>query len=78
MGLTREVMECVKCSGWGFVLGTDTEDKFGDICDCGCDIHRPMSPSEHAELQMAHDRARVKAATAIHMKAFDSIVSAFR
>jgi hypothetical protein len=50
--------ECRLCRGWGFVLGTDTPDKWGKICDCGCDIHAPANESERAILQAAHDKVR--------------------
>jgi hypothetical protein len=46
---------CPECLGWGFRLGTDTEDHFGELCSRGCDIHRPMNQSEVAELQRSHD-----------------------
>jgi hypothetical protein len=69
---------CPECLGWGWTLGTDTGDTFGNNCSRGCEPYCPQNKSESFALQEAHDRARLKAATAIHMKAFDKIMSAFR
>ncbi len=55
--LEQDAPECRRCEGWGVVLGTDTEDSHGQICDCGQAFTRPVG-AEKAELEAAHARAR--------------------
>ena len=51
---------CPSCKGRGVALGTDTEDKHGEPCGCGCDFQRPATDAEKADLQRLHDSARKK------------------
>ena len=55
--MEKDQEPCPLCRGWGFVLGTDTPDKWGELCPNLCDINYPISKAEKVQLQAAHDRA---------------------
>ncbi len=53
-----DLAECQRCEGWGVVLGTDTEDSYGAVCECGRAFDRPRGAEVEERLAAAHARAR--------------------
>lgn len=71
-----DLEDCRKCEGYGIVLGTETEDSWGDLCTCGRPSLCPTNPREAQELTAAHEKARLKRAVSHHMQVVDRVMGA--
>ena len=69
---------CPKCLNWGVIMGTNTDDHWGDACPCGTEFHCPKTPPGLEQLLEDHAIARTRAVLRAHMRAFDLILDALR